>query len=416
LYNLYFYLFAFILVGFPCLYWGSSTFPYLAGCSSVSLLYISFQRVWVQRQRKSLLIKHDDAKESINLLEAEVKEKTIFKNRIPSNIENIKELEDLLERLNTLRSIDNLPVYVLDHLRKLYPRCSNILFFSRNEAGQELRLLETNRENRMVSIQEKDGDIFDYWILQQNKSVLVPNLDEEFRFPVSEAIAPKSRKIQSFIASPLTFGKTVLGIIRIESPRKSFFDLSDLRVLSAVCSLAAVFMERLVMMKKVSELAIRDSLTGLFLRDHFVKRLREEVASAFLLEERVSLLMIDIDNFKQINDTYGHSVGDYILKELTSLARRILIKEGNLLCRFGGEEFLALLKLSKGEAIQMAEMLRKGIAEMKVNVRNKEVSVTVSVGVVSYPDDALTAEDMVFTADTFMYKAKQSGKNMVCSA
>lgn len=400
---------------FPFIGWGSFLFIPLF---SISLLAIGSSLIYyfsLQRHIRAKSVERDNINEAINLLEAEVKDKTIFRNRLPSNIDNIQDLESLFERLNSLRSVESLPVYVLDHLRRLFPRCSNILFFDRPEHAEYVNLVESNRENRLITIQEKEGDVFEHWAVHQNKSVLVENLEEEFRFPMAEAISPRSRKIGSFMCCPLSFGSKVLGVIRIESTRRRFFDISDLRVFSAVCSLSAIFMERLILMKKVSTLAIRDGLTDLYLRDFFTKRLREEIASAFLLREHLSLLMIDIDNFKSINDTYGHSVGDMVLKEVADILNTIIAKEENLLCRFGGEEFLAFLKMPKGDAIQIAENVRSNIEQMSVRVRNNDVKVTVSIGVVTYPEDSLTAEDMVFAADTFMYKAKQSGKNMVCS-
>jgi diguanylate cyclase (GGDEF)-like protein len=267
----------------------------------------------------------------------------------------------------------------------------------------------------MVSLQEKNGDNFDLWVVRHSQSILAENLEEEFRFPVAEALGPRTRKIGSFICSPLSFGNKALGAVRVESPRKNFFDFSDLRVLSAVCDISAVVLERSIMMKKIADLAIRDGLTNLYLRDHFIKLLRQEVAAAFLLKEQASLVMMDIDDFKLINDAYGHSVGDAVLERVAGIMSRILSGGENLLCRFGGEEFMAFLKMPKPEAAKAVENLRAEIEHSSVRFRNQDVSVTVSLGLASYPEDALNVEDWVFSADMGMYKAKQGGKNQVCS-
>lgn len=415
LYNTLFLLSVAAALGGPFLWKGEPVFPYVWGISFLVLIWALYRSRQVRRLENECALEEEKIREACNLLEAALRDKTLFKNRLPSNIDTMTSLERLLEKLNTVRNSESLPVYVLDHLRTLFPRCSNILFFKRDEGASTLALAESNRQNRMVSLQEKNGDIFDRWVVRYNKSLLVENLEEEFRFPVAEALGPRTREIRSFISSPLAFGTTVLGAVRVESPRKAFFDLSDLRVLCAVCDIAAIIMERLVMMRKVADLAIRDGLTGLYLRDHFTKRLREEVAGAFLLKEQVSLLMIDIDNFKVINDTYGHAVGDAVLKQVAETLGRILLREGNFACRFGGEEFIAFLRTSKDDALRLAENVRAQIAHTQLRFRNRDVAVTVSIGAVSYPDDALSVEDLVFTADMFMYRAKQAGKNQVCS-
>ena len=166
-------------------------------------------------------------------------------------------------------------------------------------------------------------------------------------------------------------------------------------------------------MKRVSDLAIRDSLTGLYLKDYFMRRLRDEVSSS---GEAVSLLMIDVDNFKYLNDSYGHTVGDKILVRIADTLKRIVLKEGNIVCRFGGEEFLALLKSDKSGALRIAEIIRKEVQNANVILRDSSVKITVSIGIAVFGEDASSPEDLVFIADNFMYKAKQSGKNAICTS
>ncbi len=166
--------------------------------------------------------------------------------------------------------------------------------------------------------------------------------------------------------------------------------------------------------KRYRELSITDSLTKLYNSRHFFRQLRQEIERAKRYEESLSLILLDIDNFKGYNDTYGHLEGDRVLAVLADVIRANL-RSADSAYRYGGEEFTVILPETEGEsALLVAERLRKSFEDTVLTpLPRSEVHMTVSVGVTQYfPGE----EDTVFIkrADSAMYTAKTSGKNRVC--
>jgi diguanylate cyclase (GGDEF)-like protein len=156
-----------------------------------------------------------------------------------------------------------------------------------------------------------------------------------------------------------------------------------------------------------------DPLTGAFGKEYISERFREELKIAKGSQNKCSLLVMDVDKFKAINDTYGHAVGDIILKEFV-IATRKAIRLTDLVGRFGGDEFLIILPTSeKDTAHKIAQGIAKKIEEHKVKVGNEIFNITTSIGVATYPEDSATAEDMFNKADKAMYEVKKQGGNGV---
>jgi len=164
----------------------------------------------------------------------------------------------------------------------------------------------------------------------------------------------------------------------------------------------------------VEALAITDGLTGLYTRRYFFERFEEELQRSKRHGFKFSFLMIDIDDFKVCNDTYGHLVGDAVLKEVSHIAKGSA-REIDLTARYGGEEFSMILpETDRAGAMLVAERIRKRIAENTFKAYDEKLKVTVSIGLAVYPDDSQEMSDLVERADRALYAAKSSGKNIVC--
>jgi len=168
---------------------------------------------------------------------------------------------------------------------------------------------------------------------------------------------------------------------------------------------------------KLAELAIRDSLTGLYNRREFERLLNDEIHRFRRHGHPVSLLIIDIDHFKQINDRYGHQVGDEALRTVADIITNES-RTGDVIARYGGEELAVILpETGADNATTLAERTCQAIAEFPVMVSPKEIiPITVSVGTATVPDNAHTARDLVTAADLAMYEAKRNGRNCVRAA
>jgi diguanylate cyclase (GGDEF)-like protein len=166
---------------------------------------------------------------------------------------------------------------------------------------------------------------------------------------------------------------------------------------------------------KLERLATEDELTSLPNRRYFLAQARRELAQTIRYKRTLSLVMIDIDEFKQVNDTMGHPVGDQVLVETAQLMRQVL-REGDLAGRMGGEEFAVLLpQTSDDEAREVAERLRRVVERWEVECGQSCCRVTISLGVATFRDSEETVESLLRRADQALYDAKREGRNRVCA-
>ena len=170
--------------------------------------------------------------------------------------------------------------------------------------------------------------------------------------------------------------------------------------------------KNLVLFDQVKSMAIRDALTGLYNYGYFKEALHYEVEKSRRYKVPLSLLFLDIDNFKQVNDTLGHLKGDKILRQVAAILKQG-IRQADLLCRYGGDEFVMLLSQTPpDQAMVSAERLRQRIAQSSLNRMEQRCKVTVSIGVAGLEPE-MSTEDLIKAADEAHYRAKQAGKNRV---
>jgi two-component system cell cycle response regulator len=170
--------------------------------------------------------------------------------------------------------------------------------------------------------------------------------------------------------------------------------------------------KNLVLFDRVKSMAIRDALTGLYNYGYFKEALHYEVEKSRRYNTPLSLVFLDIDNFKQINDTLGHLKGDKIMRHVASILKNG-IRQADLLCRYGGDEFVVLLSQTPADqAMVVAERLRRHIAQSPINPLPQDLEVTVSIGVAGL-EPGMRTEGLIKSADEAHYRAKQAGKNRV---
>ncbi|MBL3535634.1 MAG: GGDEF domain-containing protein [gamma proteobacterium endosymbiont of Lamellibrachia anaximandri] len=169
--------------------------------------------------------------------------------------------------------------------------------------------------------------------------------------------------------------------------------------------------------QRLKYLATHDSLTGLYNRKVMQQRITDEILRATRYKHILSVFMLDIDHFKQTNDTYGHKVGDTVLSKIASILESS-IRKTDYVARYGGEEFAVVLpETPLSEAEELAERLRSQIAGHSISITDdQEINITASIGVATFPDDARSWEDLLEAADKAMYSAKEKGRNCVQTA
>jgi len=168
-----------------------------------------------------------------------------------------------------------------------------------------------------------------------------------------------------------------------------------------------------LLQEQLKELAVRDSLTELFNRRYLQEMLEVEFARSKRAETSTAILMMDSDQLKEINDKYGHKAGDDFLVHIANVIRAS-IRAGDIACRYGGDEFVMVMSnVTEDTAFERAEKLRKSIDSHHIDLRNKKVSISVSIGVAMYPVHGTSGVELLQKADQALYLAKQMGKNRV---
>jgi diguanylate cyclase (GGDEF)-like protein len=209
----------------------------------------------------------------------------------------------------------------------------------------------------------------------------------------------------------ISFGQT-LGILTLHSSERNAFRQSELQSLESVADICASSIQNAHYVERIRQLSYLDGLTGIFNRRFFELRILEEVERARRCGTGMAVVMVDIDQFKKLNDEFGHLLGDEVLRQVSSLFHQQLRKI-DVVCRYGGEEFAILLTQTNAQhAFGVAEKLRKLVESWQFPGVPR--TVTLSAGVAAFPDHGTTRDDLIRAADTGLYAAKQAGRNQVC--
>ena len=214
------------------------------------------------------------------------------------------------------------------------------------------------------------------------------------------------------IIEPLLYRETVLGVVVLA--KSSVFVEEERTRLELFRKGLGLSLQNALVYDRLQRLAALDPLTGAYNRRFGLARLHEEFGRAVRINAPLGVLMFDLDHFKKVNDTYGHLAGDRVLSRITKIARSIM-RDGDILVRYGGEEFLAILPAAaKDDAAQVAERLRRKVEDVQIMDGDDAIRVTVSIGVAAYPDvDIAEEKQLVDLADKALYQAKESGRNRV---
>ena len=216
---------------------------------------------------------------------------------------------------------------------------------------------------------------------------------------------------KSLLCAPLIAKGEVIGVINITNKKHGkLFNQKDLEFITSLANQAAIAIDN----AKLYELATKDGMTKLYIYRHFYTLLENEIRRCNRYKRNMSLLMLDIDDFKMTNDTYGHLMGDMILKRIAATIQET-VRQIDIPARYGGEEFVVILpETDKQDACIIAERLRKNVSEIVVKVNdNKEISPTISLGIAQFLEDATEAKELINAADTALYHSKHNGKNVV---
>lgn len=249
------------------------------------------------------------------------------------------------------------------------------------------------------------------WVAQHGQSLLIPDVSKDDRFArhFDQQLLFTTRSI---VCVPMKIKDQVVGVIElINSYEELDFDESDILLISAIADFAAIALENARNYKRINELVITDDLTGLYNSRQFGQLIENEVKRSGRYGEQFSLVFLDLDHFKGINDTYGHLVGSRVLGEFGKLVGKH-IRASDMAARYGGDEFAIILPhTGKEQGVKMADKLLDAMRETHfVSDDNALIALTASFGVATYPDDADNRAGLIKAADSAMYEAKAGGR------
>ncbi len=251
-------------------------------------------------------------------------------------------------------------------------------------------------------------------VAASGKALLVSDIEKDQRFGRKNRAQYSN---SSLISVPILVNQRVVGVLNVNDKRDgTSFNEKDLNLLVLLASQAAVAIDNANRYQDLSERAVTDSLTGVYVRRFFDESLERAFRSARTTGRGFSLLMIDIDHFKAVNDQRGHQAGDEALRQV---ARALggTVRDEDSVSRYGGEEFAILLaRANQQTAMSVAERIRAAVEKTIVKHDGAHFQITVSVGVAAYSEQYDKAADLLAAADRALYQAKESGRNRVVSA
>ncbi|MDD3213168.1 MAG: GGDEF domain-containing protein [Eubacteriales bacterium] len=314
-----------------------------------------------------------------------------------------RDLQAFSEMLTSNLELDVLANKTLHYMIDATQACGGAIL---QEHGGELSVVASYAVDQSKSTFA--NSIFRYTVEKQERQLIC--LPEDI---VLEGVLTQYRP-RELVIEPIIYKQVVVGVVLLAGVTS--FSIRALKKLSLYGPILSMSFNNAITHQQMQQLAALDALTGIYNRRFGYSRLQEEFSRSVRTKSAFSLIMLDIDHFKAVNDTYGHMVGDKLIvlitKNITSA-----IREGDVTIRYGGEEFLCLLPgASQQDANFVAERIRVMVKDTILKSDDHEIRVTVSLGTATYPGkDISNIQQFINLADEAMYSAKRSGRNRVVS-
>lgn len=315
-------------------------------------------------------------------------------------IHELQLINELTKRLNQSLQLKDIIQFATAELLQIF-HADYCCVLQYNKASNEFNVLSTNQEQLLN--ERFDGDYgFCGKILKTKEALIVSDYSDR------AAVSSKLMHItdsQSLIATPMLVNAEVLGVILLTHRRPHFFSYDNYKLLQVLATHIGLAITNASLHSEVRRMVITDHLTGLHARHY----LDEQIQARQRQDELGALVLVDIDHFKQVNDTYGHQVGDEILTQVSAIIRSV-IRDTDIAARWGGEELAVYLpKVTTEQAYSVAERIRARVSGQTTPM------VTVSCGVSEWrgQDDKISVESLFYRADMALYEAKKTGRNRV---
>jgi diguanylate cyclase (GGDEF)-like protein len=255
----------------------------------------------------------------------------------------------------------------------------------------------------------RKGGLTDY-IINQDSPIAIPSIEEATGFDNPILLA---EGIKAVLAAPLKASGEIVGILYVDDFKPRRFTEREIAVFSLLANKAALAIQKAKLLEQTKELAITDGLTGLYNHRHFLEIIEYEVERARRYKGTFSLMMMDLDNFKEINDNFGHSKGDKVLREVAKVLSKSA-RHTDFVARYGGDEFVMILPNTRAtDAYHVAERIRENIKHIDLSELKTKITITVSIGIAEFPVSGGTKDKLIAAADSALLSCKKKGRDLV---
>ena len=302
------------------------------------------------------------------------------------------------ESVKALFEVDSVAVYLLDE--------SDI-----ENTSLEAKGVSSNHADAFVSFDPDTKTSYLGKIISDRKPLIFKDFNAE---AVEEEILSRKLDFHSVMIAPLLVEGRAVGAIFVAHHDIGHYNEERLHFFSLLANQVALAVRNAQLQEGLTQMATRDSMSGLYTHAYFQEHLGKCLVKAKYNKQLVSLMILDLDFFKKVNDNYGHPQGDALLKQLGGVIKSV-VSSKDTICRYGGDEFtVTMADTNRTKAVVLAEQIRQAVEEFEFVLGPNIVHITISGGVAAYPEDCSTKKELISKADAAMYEAKKQGRNKIC--
>src|SRR3954470_1337016 len=337
--------------------------------------------------------------------------------RTKRQLQEVAIFNDVAKALTSSLNLDSILQTIMDKMAEFFrPDTWSLLMVDEQKDELYFAIAVGDAAEMLKTVRLKVGEGIAGWVAKHGEPIIVPDVYSDPRF--SRRVDEMTRwETRSIICLPLKAKHRVLGVMQLINVGPEAFADDELFFLQALCDYAAIAIDNARSVERIQELTVTDDCTGLFNARHLYKVLEAEVYRSARFGYEFSVIFLDLDHFKNVNDTYGHLVGSKLLQEI-GFKIKSQLRLIDYAFRYGGDEFVILLpQTDKHSALVVAkriqEMMRKTVflAEDGLNL-----NVRCSMGLATYPEDAKSSHEIIRQADEMMYMVKNSSRDNIAVA
>lgn len=356
----------------------------------------------------------------------EIIDRFLLSEKVYLSSQELNSFYDFTQKLNSTSDVDVILDHIIDTLTRLFEADFVGISLVDKEGGySNLKRVSDGMKEHLEDKEIPHDDTLIGFVAESGKHFHFDDISarSQYRSVFGKEIdfALGMKNIKSVLIYPFhetyqdvdNVGQVVLGSVVIGRRTKNPFNEGEISLAKIICRESAKSMTSSLNFQKVKELAIRDGLTGLYNHRHFQEMLSYTIVHSDRYSAQASLLMIDVDDLKVINDTYGHQAGDTVLSSIGNILSETLRKV-DIPARYGGDEFAVILpNTNKTGSIAVAEKIRSRLKRVSLRSDSRELQVTFSIGIATYPQCAASKELLIEKTDRALYESKNNGKNKI---